>query len=105
MPKPLETSAKLPDVSVSQEIQSIGHLDKQSQDDQHKMTCRWLHPPRKMFPGARVSEMFLCPLVSDHFQHSPLSPIKVTRRRPPGPVPPLDHSRPASWRSAFASSG
>jgi hypothetical protein len=33
MPKPLETSAKLRDVSVSQEIRSIGHLDKQSQND------------------------------------------------------------------------
>jgi hypothetical protein len=33
MPKPLETSAKLRDVSVSQEIRSIGHLDKQSQSD------------------------------------------------------------------------
>ena len=33
MPKPLETSAKLHGVSVSQEILFIGHLDKKSRDD------------------------------------------------------------------------
>jgi hypothetical protein len=42
MPKPLETSAKLHDVSVSQEILSIGHLDKKSRDDLQRWSNRSL---------------------------------------------------------------
>jgi hypothetical protein len=66
MPKPLETSAKLHDVSVSQEILSIGHLDKKSRDDLQ----------------VRALPMHCCK-------------ITIARRRRPELAQPLDRSRPA----------